>query len=80
MLAPFVVNLLIACMLMMLAGWTSDMIGVWVHASRQAATTAVGLRRPLDPRERFHLHEPEGAGYTLGVGIAYSCRHFTRSA
>ena len=30
MLAPLVVNLLISCILMMLAGWSYDILGNWI--------------------------------------------------
>jgi hypothetical protein len=35
MLAPFVLNLLITCSLLLLAGWTGDTISTWVGAARR---------------------------------------------
>jgi hypothetical protein len=36
MLAPFVLNLLIGCSLLLLAGWTGDTISTWTDAARRA--------------------------------------------
>jgi hypothetical protein len=38
MLAPFVLNLLITCSLLLLAGWTGDTIVSWVGAARRTDT------------------------------------------
>jgi hypothetical protein len=38
MLAPFVLNLLITCSLLLLAGWTGDTISNWVGAARRTDT------------------------------------------
>ena len=38
MLAPFVLNLLISCSLLLLAGWTVDTISNWVGAARRTQT------------------------------------------
>ena len=38
MLAPFVLNLLIACSLVLLVGWTGDTISTWVGAVRRSDT------------------------------------------
>jgi hypothetical protein len=71
MLAPLVVDLLISCTVIMLAGWTYDLIGNWTAASGQLAccpaTSDVGRRERIDQGERFRLSDPQGAGYTQGV-------------
>jgi hypothetical protein len=71
MLAPLVVNLLIFCITMMLAGWTYDVIGNWTSAHRQVAccteSSVIRLRKRIDRGERSLLSEPDGAGYTQGV-------------
>jgi hypothetical protein len=38
MLAPFVLNLLISCSLLLLAGWTGDTISAWVGVARRTDT------------------------------------------
>ncbi len=38
MLAPFVLNLLIACSLVLLVGWTGDTISTWVGVVRRSDT------------------------------------------
>lgn len=60
MLAPFVLDLLIACTLMLLAGWASDVMGRWIGvarpASSTAAPTALGQCRQID-RDGFTVCE-----------------------
>jgi hypothetical protein len=36
MLAPFVLNLLISCVLLLLAAWTAEVISTWVGLARRA--------------------------------------------
>jgi hypothetical protein len=71
MLAPLVVDLLISCIVLMLAGWTYDVIGKWAGASRRVAccteSSVIRLRKPIDRGERSLLSEPDGAGYTREV-------------
>jgi hypothetical protein len=35
MLAPFVLNLLISCSLLLLVAWTGDVISTWVGTARR---------------------------------------------
>jgi hypothetical protein len=54
MLAPFVLDLLIACTLMLLAGWVGDVMARWIgiarHADPSAASVALNQRRGIDPK------------------------------
>jgi hypothetical protein len=79
MLAPLVVNLMILCITMMLAGWTYDLIGNWTSANRRIAccteSSIIRLRDRIGHRERFFLSDPEAAGYTQGIKTDQSHRH-----
>lgn len=52
MLAPFVLDLLIACTLMLLAGWVGDVIARWIgvvrHSGSTAAPAALNLKHGID--------------------------------
>jgi hypothetical protein len=43
MLAPFVLDLLIACTLLLLAGWANDAVVRWISVARQAGSTAAPM-------------------------------------
>jgi hypothetical protein len=63
MLAPFVLDLLIACTLLLLAGWANDVIVRWIsvarHAGSPAAPLAFDRRRRID-RDGFTVGEIYG--------------------
>ena len=42
MLAPFVLNLLISCSLLLLAAWTGDTISAWVGVARRTDASIPG--------------------------------------
>ena len=67
MLAPLVVDLLISCILLLLAGWTYDMVGTWTSPSRPVACctapSAVGLPKRIDRWGR--TQRPANAGVAL---------------
>lgn len=52
MLAPFILNMLISCSLLLLAGWTGDVISSWVGDARRAGAHEpqrnVDIRRRID--------------------------------
>ena len=52
MLAPFVLNLLISCSLLLLAAWTCDVISTWVGIARRTdsheSQRTVELGRRID--------------------------------
>jgi hypothetical protein len=79
MLAPLVVNLLVSCFLMMLAGWSFDLLAKWTGANRRVASctesSVIRLRQRIERGERFFLSEPESAGYTQGVKTDHRHRH-----
>jgi hypothetical protein len=79
MLAPLVVNVLISSLLMMLAGWSFDILAKWTGANRQLAccteSSVIRLRERIERGERFFLSDPESAGYTQGVKTDQSHRH-----
>jgi len=51
MLAPFVLNLLVSCSLLLLAGWTGDVISNWVAIARGAA--AGNSQEKVESRRRI---------------------------
>ena len=51
MLAPFVLNLLISCSLLLLAGWSGDVISSWVAVARRTDTRE--SQRNVDSRRRI---------------------------
>ena len=51
MLAPFALNLLIACTVLMLTGWASNAATRWVSVSRRSG--AVATPAAFDHRARF---------------------------
>jgi hypothetical protein len=79
MLAPLVVNLLILCITMIVAGWTYDLIGNWTGANRRIAccteSSVIRLRERIDRGERFFLSDPEAVGYTQGIETDQRNRH-----
>jgi hypothetical protein len=53
MLAPFVLNLLISCSLILLAAWTGDTISGWIGVARRTNASSTAQQkaengRPLD--------------------------------
>jgi hypothetical protein len=51
MLAPFLVDLLMWCVLMLFVGWALDLVNGWIHSGGHAASLAT--RRPAGPTHRF---------------------------
>ena len=51
MLAPFVLNMLISCSVLLLAGWTGDVISAWINGARH--TDASELPRSVADRRRI---------------------------
>ncbi len=83
MLASLVVNLLIVCSMILLAGWTSDQIGKWSAANTGVvcctATTPIALGKRIDHVERFLLSDSHPAGYTQSgekIGSHRHSRHY----
>jgi hypothetical protein len=66
MLAPLVVDLLISCTVLMLAGWTYDVVGKWTGGNRRVAccteSSVIRLRKRIDREDRTvctrHLATP----------------------
>ena len=52
MLAPFALNLLISCSLLLLAGWTGDTISAWVGVARRASASSMAQRN-AENRQRL---------------------------
>jgi hypothetical protein len=70
MLAPLVVDLLISCLLMMLAGWTYDIVATRTSPSRRvagcAAPPAVSLPKRIDRWDRtVRTKRPANPGSAL---------------
>ncbi len=63
MLAPLVVDLLISCILMMLAGWSYDVVGNWTSANRRVAccteSSVIRLRKRIDRESVPSFPNPE---------------------
>jgi hypothetical protein len=53
MLAPFFVNLLVFCMLLLFAGWVMDVVSGWMHHARPNTSVAprlsAGHSQRVDP-------------------------------
>jgi len=53
MLAPFFVNLLVSCLLLLFVGWVLDVISGWMdharHNDRVAPRSSAGHSRRVDP-------------------------------
>jgi hypothetical protein len=54
MLAPFVLNLLISCSLLLLAGWTGDTISAWVGVARRTDASNRAQRKAENGRRLDH--------------------------
>ena len=52
MLAPFFVNLLIWCVLMLFVGWAVDLVHGWIDSGRHGAS--LPTRHPAGPAHRFN--------------------------
>jgi hypothetical protein len=53
MLAPFFLNLLVFCVLMLFVGWVLDVVSGWMHHTRHDARVtprlSAGHTQPIDP-------------------------------
>ena len=54
MLAPFVLNLLISCSLLLLAGWTGDTISSWIAVARHTGDAPESQRNGESRRRIDH--------------------------
>jgi hypothetical protein len=54
MLGPFVLNLLISCSLLLLAGWTGDTIATWVGVARRSDVSSKAQRKVETGRRLDH--------------------------
>ena len=54
MLAPFVLNLLISCSLLLLAAWTGDTISAWVGAARRTNASSTAQQKAENGRRLDH--------------------------
>jgi hypothetical protein len=54
MLAPFVLNMLISCSLLLLAGWTGDTISNWVGVARRTDVSSKAPRKVESGRRLDH--------------------------
>jgi hypothetical protein len=54
MLAPFVLNLLISCSLLLLAAWTGDTISAWVSVARRTDASSTAQRKAENGRRLDH--------------------------
>ncbi len=79
MLAPLVVHLLISCTLILLAGWTYDLVEKWAGASRRVVccteSSSMVLRKRINGVERLLLSDSEALGYTQETRTARRHRH-----
>jgi hypothetical protein len=63
MLAPFFVNLLIWCALMLFVGWALDLVHGWIDSARDGAS--LPSRRPAGPAHRFKPQVSVCVGYDV---------------
>jgi hypothetical protein len=54
MLAPFVLNLLISCSLLLLAAWTGDTISAWVGVARRTNANSTAQQEAENGRRLDH--------------------------
>jgi hypothetical protein len=60
MLAPFFVNLLMWCVLMLFAGWALDLVHGWIDSARH--DVSLPARLPARSAHRFKPHVPVRVG------------------
>jgi hypothetical protein len=63
MLAPFFVNLLMWCSLMLLLGWALDLVHGWHDSARHGASLSSPLS--VGPTRRLNSHRPVCVGYDV---------------